>query len=623
MIKRKIAIALMLSLLAPLFVAAQSDDKQDTAKTEDERRAREEAEKKAFALLDEVIKEVASLRLAENRIRVQAIAGDMLWKRDERRARSLFKQATDGLVELFAQAGSPLIVLDAQSAWAMQAREQLKQEVIQIISQRDARLARDLIRNLRRPAQEYAGRAQAEEDMGQELSLALQIAESDPAQAFQIAEESLARGLRMELLPVFQQLKYKDKEMGEKLLAAILKSLRSTNLSTNRIAASFAFSLLRLSLNPGQPSDDDDDSTTERATQPAPANAPILDERTIRELMEMVTAAALKNSVSKDDDDDEGFESYLLMELNSMIKEIEKYAPSRAAQISKKVAETNSKVPPEEKAYMQYEEVLSKGSVDDIIESASKAPDQMRESFYQQAAMKAFGEGDEAKARQIISEHISDPGQREALLYNLNQQAMWRDAGQGKIEETRQMLARVPPEQRTTVMIQLASVLMNKGEKKLALQIIDEARGMIGFQPSNFVELSSLLLIARAYGNLEPVRSFEIIEPVIDQLNTLMAAATVLDGFEYTRYFKDGELLPQGSGMLTNLTMQCVRDTAFLARSDFDRAKLAADRFQRTELRLLARLHAVQGVLSDRIQNQPMSLPIMGGSTTFSYSNHR
>lgn len=626
MIKRKIALALVLSLLMPVLAAAQSDDKQDTAKTEEEKRAREETEKKAFALMDEVIKEAASLRLPENRIRVQALAGDMLWKRDERRARALFKQATDGLLDLLAQTGSPLNIVDSQIAWAMQAREQLKQEVIQILSQRDARLARDFLHNISRPAQEeHADGAQAEEDTGQELRLALQITASDPPQAFQIAQESIPKGLSMELLPVFQQLKYKDAEMGEKLLAAIIKSLRSTNLTTNSTAASFAFSLLRLLLNSGQSPDGDDDSSAVAATQPAPAGTPIADERTIRELMEMVAAAALSNSASKDDDDEDGgFKSYLIMELGSMIKDVEKYAPSRAAQISKKIAELDRKAPPEERTYRQQEQVLSNGTVDEILESASKLPVGMRESFYQQAAMKAFGEGDETRARQIINENVSNPTQRDALLNNLNQQAMWRDASQGKVEETRQMLARIPPEQRATVMIQLANVLLGKGEKKIALQIIDEAQGMIGPQPSNFMEVNSLLLVARAYSNVAPARSFEIIEPIIDQINTLMAAAAVLDGFEYMRYFKDGELMPQSPGLLANMTMQCVRDTALLARIDFDRAKLAADRFQRTELRVMARLHVAQGVLSDKQPNQQMIMPAQVGSYTIgSYSNHR
>ena len=59
-----------------------------------------ERERQALALLDEVATEAQTLRLAENRIRIQAIAADLLWTRDEDRARAFFKEAIGNLNQL-------------------------------------------------------------------------------------------------------------------------------------------------------------------------------------------------------------------------------------------------------------------------------------------------------------------------------------------------------------------------------------------------------------------------------------------------------------------------------------------------------------------------------------------
>ncbi len=44
----------------------------------------------ALKLLGQIMAEVQTLKLPENRIRLQLAAGDLLWEHDEERARSLF-----------------------------------------------------------------------------------------------------------------------------------------------------------------------------------------------------------------------------------------------------------------------------------------------------------------------------------------------------------------------------------------------------------------------------------------------------------------------------------------------------------------------------------------------------
>ena len=82
------------SLFSPRISPAQQPSAEELEKQKAER------EKNAYRLLDQVIDEAQSLRLTENRVRVQINAADMLWDNNQGRARSLFNMAAEGVVEL-------------------------------------------------------------------------------------------------------------------------------------------------------------------------------------------------------------------------------------------------------------------------------------------------------------------------------------------------------------------------------------------------------------------------------------------------------------------------------------------------------------------------------------------
>src|SRR5260221_10182037 len=87
-------ISFSLVLLSPSFGAAQRDEKE---KTQKEAERRQDLERKTVAMLDEVATQALSLKLPENRSFVLAAAADLLWTRDEKRARNLFWDALNNL----------------------------------------------------------------------------------------------------------------------------------------------------------------------------------------------------------------------------------------------------------------------------------------------------------------------------------------------------------------------------------------------------------------------------------------------------------------------------------------------------------------------------------------------
>ena len=587
----------MLLLLISLSATAQSPPDDKEKKDREAAEKKEAVEKKALALVDETVKEIASLRLVDNRIRMFALAGDVLWEKDEKRARVLFKQAMSGFADIPEPAtpGSSDHPAMAQNMSLMQYRAQLRQEVVQMIARRDAKLARDFLRETKRPSMNAGG---YDEELQWELSLASQIATTEPKQALQIAEESLEKGLSHELVGLYFRLKPKESEAAEKLLSGIMKKLKSADLAEDPMSAGFAFALLHAAFQPESQGPNEAGNRTAAKTA-----KPIMDERSLRELIDMLTLAALREKPdSQDSEEDDEDEEYpmLLMQLQAVMGDLEKYAPARAAALKKKMSDLKIKVRPENKALQEIEEVVGGGDVDTIVKAAAKSPEEFRDQVYQYAAMKALEEGDTDRARQIINEHIPED-QRATLLVDVEQRAILREAERGKLGEAKTLLSHVPPEGRAALLVQAAAAIMGKGDNKVVIELLEEARSLFGAQPANSVELQTLLEIARTYAKVEPVRSFEIIEPIVDQFNTLIAAAAILDGFEYWRYFREGELMAQAGGVMLSLVFQCVKDATELARTDFDRAKAVADRFQRAEVRLIARLYVAQGVLSGKL----------------------
>jgi hypothetical protein len=131
---------------------------------------------------------------------------------------------------------------------------------------------------------------------------------------------------------------------------------------------------------------------------------------------------------------------------------------------------------------------------------------------------------------------------------------------------------------------------------KVALQLLDEARGIVTRRATSYDQLEAQINVASALAQLDPARSFDTLDPGINQLNDLLSAAAMLSGFELN-IFRDGELPLQGSGSLAGMVVRFGTELAALARVDFEKAQLMTSKFVATEPRILAELSMIRGVL--------------------------
>src|SRR5688572_33393671 len=144
--KRLIALSLTFALFyAAALSPARSQEKPTQQPTAEElEKQKAEREKNAYRLLDQVIDEAQSLRLTENRVRVQINAADALWEKNQGRARSLFTMAADGIAEIVR---NPPAINTRQNPGQGQDRRafQLRQELVLAAAKHDAQLAYQLL----------------------------------------------------------------------------------------------------------------------------------------------------------------------------------------------------------------------------------------------------------------------------------------------------------------------------------------------------------------------------------------------------------------------------------------------------------------------------------------------
>lgn len=225
------------------------------------------------------------------------------------------------------------------------------------------------------------------------------------------------------------------------------------------------------------------------------------------------------------------------------------------------------------------------------------------------AVGKLMQAGDVDRARQITKDNLSG-AERDQMLARIDQLAIANAIKRNKIDEAKEIILRLSSrEARAGAFAELAAaIILAQGDRKLALELMDEARKLINSPPANQKQIDALMQVAGAYALVEPARTFELVNPLIAQANEMIAAAALLDKFGSGQgLFKRGEMLLQHSfSAAQGPYLQHLRKLTSLARADFERTKTAVDGFQRDEIRLMGRLLIAQSVLSDRLANDKM-----------------
>ena len=602
---------LLVLMLGAISARAQEVAPSPTADEQQQEKA--ERQKRAFILLEQVVDEAQLLRLPENRIRMQIGAAELLWESNEGRARSLFSQAAEGLAEMMRAPNADAGANERRNSNQMRMPIQLRSELVLTVARYDAPLAYQLLAATRPPTSEAtASGFNFEDDLEQRLLA--QVASLDPKLALQNAEDLLAKGKYPgSLIDVLIQLRAKDKEAAAKLEEKLLKRLVAANMLTTSEAGSLALSLLQTGPR----------AANAAGTEATPSrNQPYLAASGYADLMGSVIDAALRATPQAATNQPRanrgrgrgGFNQTqanaiptlsaaeleqmnarrLLNGLQMLLPRVDQVLPARAQAVRQKITEvglSNNQRANVNQMFSNLEQQNSAG----LVAAAAAAPAAMQPRIYRRAALKALDEGNPDLARQIAADHL-EGNTRDSILKEMELAQLTKKADGEAIDEARRMIAGLPTdEQRVDMLLQLAGRTQS-ANPKLALQLLEEARQVTNKRATSYQQLELQLRVADAFRDIEPDRSFEIIEPGIMQLNELLAAASTLSGFE-VNVFREGEMPLQGGNGLSAMVARYGQRLGALATKDFERAQTLANRFQLSEPRIVARLAIVRGLL--------------------------
>src|SRR6185503_12381378 len=298
--KRLLTLTLALGLFS-FSVLAQDQPAAQQPSTEDQEKEKAQREANAYRLLDQVIDEAQSLRLAENRVRIQINAADMLWDQNQARARSLFSTAAESVAEL---ARTQVATINRRGTGAgpnfapPNLRSfQLRQELVLTAARHDASLAYQLLAATKTPVSVQAnedarsGRMTVTADDGLEQALLSRVALLDPKLAAQNAEQMLDKGQFPFSLPqVIAQLQKQDQDAANKLTDKMVKKLQATNLLTTPAAGALVQTMLV-----GGPRAAGEPPTDPKQPAPTPRGWPsVLEQSAYVDLLSTLVDAALK-----------------------------------------------------------------------------------------------------------------------------------------------------------------------------------------------------------------------------------------------------------------------------------------------------------------------------------------
>ena len=581
-----------LSLMLLLISLSAFAQVSDNEKREKEAERKQQIERKTYVLVDEIAGAAPGLKLPENRSFILAAAADLLWEHDEPRARNLFWDALNTLNLMnsssqVAKGEKPSAKEKEQYFSQYFAVFTLRQQLLQRVARRDPQLALDMLRSSRQAPFEPVAWMRDDftppDDRLLEQQIATEAAARDPQKALQLARESLAKGFSYQLIMLLQRLNQKDAEIGTKFAGEIIDKLRGRNIATDLPGSSIAVSLLMFSRQPtGQ--------TTGTLSNSPWGQRLKLDEERRRELVELITNAALTESGNGN----------LLYVLPEILAEIKEFAPERLALVQKKLAAFTQTLTKEQRVSEEYNSLTRNGTPEELLKLAATASDNDRGWMEQQAVVMAAMKGRADSLREYISTDIPDESRRKGLLDALDTEQINQAVSRGDTEELQKLLPKIRQKQeRARVMSKLAITLEKKGKHDEALSLLNDAQTLIKTGFENESQTNALLALVGAYALVDPAKAFGIIERTVDRANDELTKLLLLDKFIGSGIIKKGEISMQHSGMIPIdlAVFKYGKSVAALANADFERTLAAADRFERNELRLMARLLLAQALL--------------------------
>lgn len=533
---------------------------------------------KAVELMKETVSEIGNMRTPENRISFMSEAAALMWYHDDRQARPMFGWAVNEFKTLITGYNDRMNMLPPATRSGRGTRSFLfgaepdersrlmrkfqvaigvRERIASTIAEHEPVLAfnfyHDSVSGVSNP-ELIAMMGQGRQDHV-EAGLLEQIAQKDAAKAVELSRLSLRNGYNPYHLNLLRSLNAKDPEKAVEFASAILSQIK--NESTEKVVMHAVHSLLVYGGEMLELSRED-------AQKP-----PIYSVDDLREISEILARAMLEG------DEKGGFRTYAAT--------IEKYNPGRALQIR---AKFNIPAP---------SEAARRGSG---IGSGTPAAGYPRSSMTGSGNRPRRNDGSVRAAEDDLIKEFAELAKKD----------LSKDERAKILEKARETLMSTPGTDKKIIGLSaIATVAAKAGDKELAAEIMRDAAALVPMPPKTYLEFLHTWMLVSGYAEADPEKAFPILEDTILRGNELITAFIKVGEFmEVTeQMIVDGEAQVGvfGGGLIGDLSRQmnmAESSIRSLLKADFERTKMAADRFDRVEMRVLAKMIILRSVLGQK-----------------------
>ncbi|MBA2606496.1 MAG: hypothetical protein H0U96_06475, partial [Acidobacteria bacterium] len=497
--------------------------------------------------------DVNNMRTLENRISFSAELANLMWFNDEKEARAMFKSVITDFRQLLTQFDAPETATETEEEASLLVGGRggdfnrkffkataVRQQIATNLAEHDPQLAFDFLAETAQAISNPKLRLQLEQNSYFEMQLLNRIAEKNVDVALKHGLKALEKGFNVQMGELLKKIYAKDAEKGASFGEDILKKIKSVDATPDN------FYHLNMLLSLG--------NENLEQIKKEPGKRPMFSEQSMRELADLLGKALLKR---------ENLDS---SEITQYLPQVEKFAPARAAQMRQKMNSKNTK----------------NGTAP--FGDAPRPP------------MPATNTSQADKQKKLMED-----------VESLNKKTLSKEERQKVVEQAKKIIASVKNrEQKLFALSALAAQVALSGDKESASQIMDDARSLINPQPKNYREYTETWIVITGYAGVDTEKAFPMLENTIFRLNETISAAIKVAEFIDTSndIIEDGEVqVGSFGGEITRGLLRSLGTIDMtiqnLAKADFVRAKALTNKFERQEIRILAKMIVLRGILGE------------------------
>jgi hypothetical protein len=567
-------------LLLTGFVAAQTptptESPEDPAKLE----------LQAVEFLRETSVEVSHLRTLENRISFDSELASLMWFHDEKEARGMYSQVITDFKQLLTQFDTEMnagtLASDDDDAGpgiffgqssSVRRKFRIAMAVRQQIATSLAEHAPDLAYNFFIDSGSQVSNPELRKDVERsdrnfESTLLQQIAESDPDKGLSYGKYSLKRGITPMHVEILRKLYAKDADKGIDFGKSLLSAVSGDPKKVDNL--DFYTSLLKFG----------DDNLA--ASKKAGGKAPVYQRSDLRDIAELFYQAIMADS---------HVPSY---EIDSYISAVEKYAPSRGAQLRTKFKVDS----------MPNGSTMAMNIASNAILPPAPAPARSNTNTTETPYERERREREaEAKAYEKQIDDVKKLG-------SSNLPKAERDA---VIAQARKKIAATKgKDKKLAALTLLAAQVKKAGDTDLAAEIMRDAEHLVNPTPTNYQDYLFTWMLASGYAETDPDKAFPLLESTINRANETIAAFVKVAEFidVQKELIDDGEVQVGmfGGEMIRGMTRELGLGSGTiktLVNADFAKTRDLTNAFDRTETRVLAKMMVLRVILDKSSTAKP------------------